>query len=77
MDDKPIYVILNFAFVGWSNYKLTLPNGTYEIVLCTEDKEFGGSVEMNKKRYEVTNSELFIDIPKATGIYLRQIKTRK
>ena len=32
---------------------------------------------MNKKRYEVTNNELFIDIPKATGIYLRQIKTRK
>ena len=77
MDDKPIYVILNFAFIGWSNYKLTLPNGTYEVVLCTEDKEFGGSVEMNKKRYEVTNNELFIDIPKATGIYLRQIKTRK
>ena len=77
IDDKPIYVILNFSFLGWNNYKINVENGTYEIVLCSEDKEFGGSVEYNKKRFVVTNNELFIDIPKATGIYLRKVKRGK
>lgn len=74
IDDKPIIVILNFAFLGWANYKIEIENGVYEVVLCSDDVDFGGSVELNKKRFEVKNNELFIDIPKATGIYLRKVK---
>ena len=74
MDDKPIYVILNFAFKDWNYYKIDVENGTYEVVLCSEDVEFGGSVNLHKKQYVVTDNQLFIDLPKATGIYLRQIK---
>lgn len=74
IDDKPIIVILNFAFLGWANYKIEIENGVYEVVLCSDDVEFGGSVELNKKRFEVKNNELFIDIPKASGIYLRKVK---
>lgn len=77
IDDKPIVVVLNFAFIGWANYKIELPNGTYEVVLCSDDVEFGGSVELNKKRFVITNNELFIDIPKASGIYLRRVKGNK
>lgn len=77
IDDKPIVVILNFAFIGWANYKIEIPNGTYEVVLCSDDVEFGGSVELNKKRFVVTNNELFINIPKASGIYLRRVKGNK
>lgn len=74
IDDNPIYVILNFSFIGWHNYRIELENGLYEIVLSSEDVEFGGSQMHNKKRFEVTNGELFIDIPKACGIYLRKVK---
>ncbi len=77
IDDKPIIVVLNFSFLGWANYKIEVPNGTYEVILCSEDVEFGGSIELNKKRFEVTDNNLFINIPKASGIYLRQVKGNK
>lgn len=77
IDDKPIIVILNFSFLGWENYKIEVANGVYEVILCSEDAEFGGNVMLNKKRFEVTNHELFINIPRASGIYLRQVKRNK
>ena len=77
LDDKPMYVILNFAFKDWNYYKVDVENGTYEVVLCSEDVEFGGSVNYHKKQFVVTDNQLFIDIPKATGIYLRKIKNSR
>ena len=74
-EKERMVVILNFSFNMWFDYKLHgLQNGIYEIVLCSDDKKYGGSHELENKEYEVDNHELVISIPYSTGIILRKVK---
>lgn len=72
--EKKIIVILNFAFSTWNGYYVEADNGTYTIIMASNDKQFGGYNDLIGKKIKVSNHKLMIDLPANTGIYLRKDK---
>lgn len=74
-ENDRLIVIVNFSFNMWFDYKLyNVQNGEYEVIICSDDKKYGGSHELENKKYMVENHELVISIPYSTGIILRKVK---
>ncbi len=61
-----IIVILNFAFVKWNNYHVSLPNGKYEVVFASNNEKLN-------QQYVVKNNDLIINLPEISGLYLRKV----
>ena len=71
-----ITAVINFSGYTFKRYRLGVEKGEYNIILCSDDKKFGGQSLISKKTYKSTkksahgkeNSILFT-LPKFTGIY--------
>lgn len=74
-------VILNLSPLKRDNYYVGVPEDTqYKIVLCSEDKKYGGN-GINKKTYKPIkgnmhdfNQYISIDIPANCALYLKPVK---
>lgn len=74
-------VILNLSPLKRDNYYVGVPENTqYKIVLCSEDKKYGGN-GINKKTYKPIkgnmhdfNQYISIDIPANCALYLKPVK---
>ena len=72
---EEMLVILNFSFNMWFDYKISdVENGEYEIILASDDEEYGGTHHLKGQKYKVENNELVISIPYSSGIILRKVK---
>ena len=69
-----LIVILNFSFSYWAKYEMPLEDGLYEVVLSSDEYEFGGYSSLKNKKYKVQNGRLTIDLPAIAGIILRKVK---
>ncbi len=71
----------NFSGCDYPIYRLGLEQGTYKIIMSTDDKRFGGSGKIIRKTLTTTknrahgkNYSILLKIPKLTGLYLTKIK---
>ncbi len=74
-------VAANFAAQSYKNYEIGVPSrGDYEIVLCSEEAQYGGAMEKLPKitakkckngrwPYSIT-----VDIPELSGMYVKKVK---
>ncbi len=74
-------VAANFAAQSYKNYEIGVPaRGDYEIVLCSEDGQYGGTIEKLPKLtakkckngrwpYSIT-----VDLPELSGMYIKKVK---
>ncbi len=75
-----IAAIVNFSGNDYKSYRLGLPEGEYKIILCTDDKRFGGQGVVTKKILKTAKKSahhrqrsVVINLPKFTGMYLEKI----
>jgi len=59
------------------NYRLGADKGVYKMILCTDDKKFGGrglvrrkTVKTAKKQAHGKDNSILLTLPRFTGIYL-------
>jgi len=81
--DKTI-VVANFAAQGYEDYEIGVPSrGEYEVVLCTEGKEYGGKMDKMPKvtAQKAKNGEfpysIKLSIPELCAMYIKKVKTQK
>ncbi len=76
-----IIAIINFSGNDYFNYRLGVDEGKYKIVLCSDDKKFGGRGLVNRKTIKTCkrfgahgrkNSVRF-NLPKFSGMLLKKI----
>lgn len=73
-DDRFI-VIINFSFSMWFDYHIdNVQNGTYRIVLASDDTKYGGSHNDENTEIEVGNHKFSISLPYSSAIILRKVK---
>ena len=76
-EKNEIYVILNFSFSEWKNYEITIPNGTYEILLASNDVTEGGYANVYNHKLRATKNKMKVNLPAICGMYLRKVKGKK
>ena len=55
-----VVVVANFTPVAWPQYRLAVPHdGSYEVILSSDDEAFGGSGRYRDRSFETTPGELF------------------
>ena len=81
--DKTI-VVVNFAAQEHLDYEVEVPaGGNYEIVLCTEDKEYGGEgvektvYRAKKKKNGRLGFSITIDLPELSAMYIKKMPKTK
>ena len=74
---RKLISIFNFSGNDYVKYRLGVPDGKYKIVLCTDDKRFGGrGIVKRKNMLSVKRSahgrefSVSLKLPRFTGIYL-------
>ncbi len=72
-----IVAVMNFSGNDYVKYRLGLDAGEYQIILCSDDKKFGGNGIINKKTYKTVkkkahgrDSSILITLPRFCGMYL-------
>ena len=70
--DELLVSIINFSFCEWNHYELQLDEGDYEVVICSEDKKYSGSKELEGLIIH-SDGKLYIDLPYNSGIILRKV----
>ena len=78
---KELIFIANFSGNNFDRYRLGLDSGTYKVIMCSDDKRFGGSGLLERKTFKTTRksahgqkTSILIKLPKFTGMYLIKIK---
>ncbi len=73
---KTVVVIINFSGNEYCKYRLGVEKGNYELLLNTDDKKYGGSGKVRKKRYVTVKraahfkeNSIMIKLPAFTGMY--------
>ncbi len=72
-----LVVVINFSGCDYKDYRLGVDKGEYTVLICTDEKKFGGRGIMTKKTF-VTDKEtahgkpdsIKITLPRLSGIYL-------
>ncbi len=74
---RKIAVIMNFSGNDYKQYRLGLDKGTYQMILNTDDKKFGGSGVVKVKTYKTAKktahfreNSVLLHLPKFTAFYL-------
>ena len=49
-------------------------DGEYEIIMCSNDKKYGGRNELEGKIIHAQNEKLKLNLPYSCGIILRKVK---
>ncbi len=72
-----IVVVINFSGNEYKKYRLGVDKGSYELLLNTDDKKFGGSGKTRKKLYQTTKrtahgrkDSICITLVPFSGLYL-------
>ncbi|MBQ8197690.1 MAG: 1,4-alpha-glucan branching protein GlgB [Clostridia bacterium] len=76
-EGREVIVLLNFSGNDYMNYRLGADKGVYKMILCTDDKRFGGrglvrrkTVKTAKKQAHGKDNSILLTLPRFTGIYL-------
>ena len=79
LSGETIVVVINFSGIDLPDYKVPVEQGTYRMILNTDDKKFGGRGVLLKKSYIVGNQTgkseenlLNIYLPKLTCLYIKK-----
>ncbi len=73
--DSRFIVILNFSFCMWFDYQINeVQNGTYKIVLASDDVKYCGTHNDENTEIEVENHSFLISLPYSSAIILRKVK---
>jgi 1,4-alpha-glucan branching enzyme len=72
--EEEIIVLLNFSNACWDNYYVYVEDGEYEILLHSDDIQYGGSTKLESSKIQVINGTMIINVPPISGIYLRKVK---
>lgn len=73
--ENRLIVILNFSFSMWFDYQIKeVQNGTYQIILASDDVKYHGSHNDENTEIEVDNHEFKISLPYSSAIILRKVK---
>ena len=70
---EKMIVILNFSAVSWNNHYFEFENGSYEIILDSEDLAYGGFSYRTNKKYNITDGHVFIDLLPCSALILKKI----
>ncbi len=75
-----LVAVINFSGCDYHNYRLGVDKGEYRVVLCTDDKKFGGKGLLKRKVFKSAKKSahgrgdsILITLPRLSGIYF--IKT--
>ena len=71
---ETLLCVCNFAFCEWPGYVLHVDPGTYKVIICSEDKKYSGSKELENKEFSAPDGNLRIDLPYSSGIILRKVR---
>ncbi len=78
--DKTV-VVANFAAQDYEDYEVGVPAlGEYKVVLCTDDKKYGGkyveekTIKAAKTKNEKFNYSIKLDIPQLSAMYIKKVK---
>lgn len=81
--DKTV-VVANFAAQDYKGYEVGVPAlGEYEIVLCTDDKKYGGECAEHKTLRAVRTKDgkfkysVKLDIPQLSAMYIKKVKKNR
>ena len=77
---RKIVVIINFSGNDFYHYRLGVENGEYKVILCSDDRKFGGRGYLNKKTYKTakksahnSTDSILIRLPRLSALYLEKI----
>ena len=77
LKDNQIIALMNFSGYSFDKYRLGLDEGKYSILLCSDDKKFGGQGRIKKRVYKTykkpahgVNNSIEIALPAFCGVYL-------
>ncbi len=75
-NQEHLIVVINFSYQSWNNYQISVENGLYKIILCSNDQQYNpeNSLSIENTEILVTNHQLTIDLPYSCGIILRKVK---
>ncbi len=80
-NDNKIIVILNFSSNNYDNYRLGVDKGKYKMIICTDQKIFGGKGLVKNKIYTTRRQKahqreysIKLNLPRFTGAYFVEIK---
>ena len=74
-------VVALYNFSGWDFdcYRLGVNNGSYDLVLCSDDEEFGGRGLVTDKKYKTTNESahgkvcsILVKLPRFSALYFEK-----
>jgi 1,4-alpha-glucan branching enzyme len=66
-----VYVVLNFSPNPYMNYYLPVEeNGEYDILLNSDDEQFGGHGMLREKKLVASENCLRVNVPPLTALYL-------
>lgn len=75
-----VVVLINFSGNDFAKYRLGVDSGEYKVLLCSDDKKFGGNGKVSKKIYKTAKksahgreSSVQLNLPKFTAIYLTKM----
>ena len=75
-----IVVIVNFSGNDYSKYRLGLGKGEYKLILCTDDKKYGGRGLINKRTYKTAKKSahsrtdsILIRLPRLSALLFEKI----
>ncbi len=80
-DNKGREVVALYNFSGWDFdcYRLGVNSGSYDLVLCSDDKEFGGRGLVTDKKYQTVNERahgkdcsILVKLPRFSALYLEK-----
>ena len=77
---KKLAVIINFSGVDYYKYRLGLDKGEYKLILCTDDKKYGGRGLIYKKIYKTTKKSahfrtdsILLRLPRLSALFFEKI----
>lgn len=82
---ESVVVVANFSSVAWRGYRLPVPkSGTYEVLLCSDDVEFGGAGRALPDPLSTTEGEthgreqfLEFNLPALSVLVLKNVDQRR
>lgn len=72
-DSQKLLIIVNFAYCDWNNYQINnVDDGLYRIILCSNDKKYGGYTEYEDLLITSSNHTISLNIPYSCGIIIKK-----
>ncbi|NCC86352.1 MAG: 1,4-alpha-glucan branching protein GlgB [Clostridia bacterium] len=83
-DENELVIVCNLTCVERKSYRIGVKKGSYEVILNSNEKQFGGSGSGPKGKVKTTNvamhdqlQSLCIDLPANSALFFKKIKEEK